>query len=100
MTNCSSVRSPWTNCSKNSRASAVGARPSKRRSATALSTALRLRRQSETVIALGAAAVDMSILSLSYLGAPNEPRIISKSMRVTEEWMFIKVSMDLTHHSV
>jgi hypothetical protein len=34
---------------------------------TALSTALRLRRQSETVIALGVAAVDMSILSLRYL---------------------------------
>jgi len=52
-TNCSSVNSPWTNCSNRTRASAGGARPSRRRSATAWSTALRRRRPSENVIALG-----------------------------------------------
>jgi hypothetical protein len=55
-TNCSSVNSPWTNFSKRSRASAGGVRPSRRRSGTAWSTALRRKRPSETVIALGAAA--------------------------------------------
>jgi hypothetical protein len=69
-TNCSSVRSPWTNCSKRSRASAVGARPSRRRSETAFSTASRRRRLSETAIVLGAAAVDMDQVYHGDQGAP------------------------------
>lgn len=54
-TNCSSVNSPWTNFSKRSRCIS-GVRPSRRRSATAWSTALRRRRTSKTVIALDAGA--------------------------------------------
>jgi hypothetical protein len=93
------VNSPRTNCSKRSRASADGARASRRRSATAFSTALRRRRPSETVIALGAAAVaivfrhivfEIHVSRCSWMLCRNGSRINGFDICVTSEVLFVE----------
>jgi len=58
----------------------VGARPSRRRSATAFWTASRRRRLSETAIALGAAAVDMVNRPKAASTIEDRERIINKRL--------------------